>query len=108
MPRLRERLPRKAIKDGQVNITACMGRCIQHSLLPPTFLLPLVKRIVAGSKIMTRFMELISLNFFETYGIKCTACLKACIYFPGNKSVESSAAVNAKKGKTVKKVKKAS
>ena len=77
--------PVGAIKDGNVDKMACMGKCIKHILLPPPFMLPLMKRIVAGSKMMTKFMELVSLNFFETYAIGCAACLRACIHFPGNK-----------------------
>jgi epoxyqueuosine reductase QueG len=77
--------PVNAISDGRVDKIACLGRCIRHVMLPPSFILPLVKRIVAASPVMTRFMELFSLNFFETYGIGCTACLKACIHFPGSR-----------------------
>jgi epoxyqueuosine reductase QueG len=77
--------PIGAIKDGRVNKTACLGRCIKHTMLPPSFMLPLVKKAVAHSRMLTRFMELISLNFFETYGIGCTACLNACPHFPGKK-----------------------
>lgn len=75
--------PVGAIRDGRVNKTACMGKCIRHALLPPSFMLPMVKKAVAGSRLLTRFMELVSLNFFETYGIGCTSCLKACPHFPG-------------------------
>ncbi|MCX5850110.1 MAG: hypothetical protein NTW65_11770 [Deltaproteobacteria bacterium] len=81
--------PVGAIKDGHIDKTACMGKCIKHILLPPAFMQPLMKRTVAASKLMTKFMELISLNFFETYGIECAACLKACIHFPGNKAAKN-------------------
>jgi epoxyqueuosine reductase QueG len=81
--------PVNAIRDGRVDKIACLGRCIKHVMLPPAFMLPLVKRVVAASPMMTRFMELFSLNFFETYGIGCTACLKACIHFPGNRKNRS-------------------
>ncbi|MRR38918.1 hypothetical protein EG829_30565 [bacterium] len=77
--------PVGAIRDGRVNKTACMGRCIRHVMLPPAFMLPAMKRVVAASPMLTRFMELFSLNFFESYGIGCTACLKACPHFPGNR-----------------------
>lgn len=77
--------PVGAIKDGNVNKMNCMGKSVKHILLPPSFMLPMMKRTVAASKLMTKFMELISLNFFETYAIGCAACLRACIYFPGNK-----------------------
>ena len=77
--------PIGAIKEGGVNKIACLGRCIRHTMLPPSFMLPVVKKAVARSSILTRFMELISLNFFETYGIGCTACLHACPHFPGKK-----------------------
>jgi epoxyqueuosine reductase len=77
--------PIGAIRNGYIDKTACLGKCIKHTMLPPSFLLPMVKRAVAGSRILTKFMELVSLNFFETYGIGCTACLRACIHFPGNK-----------------------
>ncbi len=73
--------PIGAINDGKVNKIACLGKCIKHILLPPSFMLPAVKKAVARSRMLTRFMELVSLNFFETYGINCTACLKACPHF---------------------------
>jgi epoxyqueuosine reductase QueG len=84
-----EACPVGAIKDGNIDKMKCMGKCIKHILLPPAFMLPLMKRTVAASKLMTKFMELTSLNFFETYAIGCTACLKSCIYFPGNKKKKS-------------------
>jgi epoxyqueuosine reductase QueG len=77
--------PVQALKDGSIDKTACLGRCIKHTLLPPAMMLPLVKRIVGSSRMLTRFMELFSLNFFELYGIGCIACLKACPYFPARK-----------------------
>ncbi len=81
-----ERLcPIGAIRDGSVDKVACLGKCVKHVLLPPSFMLPIIKYIVARSIVMTRFMELLSLNFFETYGIGCMECLKACIHFPGNR-----------------------
>ncbi len=86
-----EACPVGALKDGNIDKTKCMGNCIKHILLPPKFMLPMMKRAVASSKLMTRFMELTSLNFFETYAIDCAACLKACIHFPGNKGKKSKA-----------------
>lgn len=80
-----EACPVGALKDGNIDKMKCMGNCIKHILLPPKFMLPMMKRTVSASKLMTKFMELTSLNFFETYAIGCNACLKACIYFPGNK-----------------------
>ena len=77
--------PVGAIKDGNIDIMKCMGKCIKHAMLPPRFMLGMMKRAVAGSKLMTRFMELVSLNFFETYSIGCMACLTSCIYFPGKR-----------------------
>lgn len=74
--------PIGAIDDGAVNKMACMGKSIKHVMLPPAFMLPAVKKIVAKSSLLTRFMELMALNFFETYGIDCTACLMACPHFP--------------------------
>lgn len=73
--------PIGAIKDGKVNKIACLGKCISHLMLPPSFMLPAVKKAVAKSRMLTRFMERVSLNFFETYGISCTACLTSCPHF---------------------------
>ncbi|MDI6741848.1 MAG: hypothetical protein QMD11_03825 [Smithella sp.] len=81
-----EACPVGALKDGNIDKMKCMGNCIKHILLPPKFMLPLMKRTVAASKMMTKFMELTSLNFFETYAIGCAACLKACIHFPGSQA----------------------
>jgi epoxyqueuosine reductase len=83
--------PIGAIRDGQVNKAACLGKCIKHVMLPPSFLMPFVKKAVASSKLLTRFMELVSLNFFETYGLGCAACLKACPHFPGKKKSTATA-----------------
>jgi epoxyqueuosine reductase len=77
--------PIGAISDGRVDKIACLGRCISHVMLPPSFMLPLVKKVVGSSTLLTRFMELVSLNFFETYGLSCTSCLKSCPHFPGRK-----------------------
>jgi len=77
--------PVGALRDGNIDKTKCMGNCIKHILLPPKFMLPMMKRVVAASKLLTKFMELTSLNFFETYAIGCMACLKSCIHFPGNR-----------------------
>ena len=85
-----EACPVGALKDGNIDKTKGMGRCIKHIMLPPKFMLPMMKKAVAGSKLLTRFMELTSLNFFETYAIDCAACLKACIHFPDNKMKNKS------------------
>jgi epoxyqueuosine reductase QueG len=77
--------PVHALKDGTINKTACLGKCIKHVFLPHAVMLPAMKWSVARSKILTRFMELFSLNFFEIYGIGCTTCLKACPHFPEKK-----------------------
>ncbi len=84
--------PVGALKDGHIDKTKCMGNCIKHILLPPKFMLPMMKRTVAASTLMTKFMELTSLNFFETYAIDCKACLKACIHFPGIKAMKVKSA----------------
>jgi len=94
--------PIGAIHDGTVDKLACLGTCIKHVMLPPAFLLPALKRLVAGSRALTRFMELSSLNFFETYGIDCTACLKACPHFPNMKKIAPQG--ERKKGKTSQQV----
>jgi len=78
--------PVGALRDGKIDKMKCMGTSVGHILLPPGFMLPLMKRVVAASRRMAKFMELTSLNFFETYGIQCCACLKACVHFPANKS----------------------
>jgi epoxyqueuosine reductase len=94
--------PIGAINDGTVNKIACLGKCIKHVMLPPAFMLPTVKKMVAGSKVLTRFMELIALNFFETYGIDCTACLKACPHFPNPKKIATGG--ERKKGRSSPKI----
>jgi len=90
--------PIGAINDGAVDKLACLGRCIRHVMLPPAFLLPALRRLVSGSRALTRFMELSSLNLFETYGIDCTACLTACPHFPSLKRIASGE--ERKRGKT--------
>ncbi|HON58581.1 MAG TPA: hypothetical protein P5040_05700 [Smithella sp.] len=77
--------PVGAIRDGKIDKMKCLGTSLKHIFLPPRFALPLMKRLVAGNRRLTKFMELTSLNFFETYGIDCFACLTACIHFPANK-----------------------
>jgi len=49
-----EACPVGAINDGNIDKMKCMGKCIKHIMLPPRFMLPLMKRAVAGSKMMTK------------------------------------------------------
>jgi epoxyqueuosine reductase len=83
-----EACPVGALKDGSIDKIRCLGNCIRHTLLPPAGMLSVMKWGLSRSKILTRFMELFSLNFFEIYGIGCVECLKACPHFPGIKHMK--------------------
>ncbi len=78
--------PVGALSDDGIDKMKCMGNCIKHTLMPPKWLLPYMKWGVSKSKLMTELMELFTLSFFESYGVGCFACLKACPHFPEKKS----------------------
>jgi epoxyqueuosine reductase len=84
--RCEDACPVGALKDGEIDKVRCLGTCIKHTMLPPVWMLSFMKGIVGRSRMLTRFMELFSLNFFEIYGIGCAECLKACIHFPGSRA----------------------
>ena len=75
--------PVSAIDNGQIDKMKCMGNCISHVLIPPKLLLSPMKWLLSRSQMLTNFMDLLTYNFFESYGIDCLACLKACPRFPG-------------------------
>jgi epoxyqueuosine reductase len=77
--------PVNALRDGTIDKIRCLGTCIRHTLLPPAGMLSVMKWGLSRSRVLSRFMELFSLNFFEIYGIGCIECLKACPHFPGIK-----------------------
>ncbi|MBN2160908.1 MAG: epoxyqueuosine reductase [Spirochaetes bacterium] len=75
--------PVGALKNGTIDKTACMTRCIRHVMMPPRFMMRFFRAIMRKSRVLSRFMELFTLNFFEEYGIGCMACLTSCPHFPG-------------------------
>lgn len=77
--------PVGALSDKGIDKTRCMVNCIKHTLLPPAFLFKALAFLTARSRFMTRFMDVFTLSFFESYGISCFNCLKACPHFPGNR-----------------------
>ncbi|MBU0992632.1 MAG: hypothetical protein KJ737_09080 [Proteobacteria bacterium] len=74
--------PVSAIDNGNINKMKCMGHCISHTLIPPKMLLPSMKWVLKKSRMLSDFMDMFVYNFFESYGIDCVACLKACPRFP--------------------------
>lgn len=78
--------PVDAVRDRYIEKSRCLGNCISHTLLPPASFMPRLGRLLSASPRLTRFLELFSLNFFESYGISCTRCLVACPHFPGKRS----------------------
>lgn len=77
--------PVRALKDGAIDKMACMTHCIKHVMMPPRFMMRFLGTVMRKSTKLTRFMELLTLNFFEEYGIRCVNCLTACPHFPGRK-----------------------
>ncbi|MFZ5570516.1 MAG: hypothetical protein ACOZF0_08925 [Thermodesulfobacteriota bacterium] len=78
--------PVGALDSGSIDKLRCMAHCLEHVLMPPKLLLRPLKWVIAKSSGLTRFMEVLTLNFFAHYGIECTACLKACPHFPATRS----------------------
>ncbi|MEW5734244.1 MAG: hypothetical protein AB1921_05275 [Thermodesulfobacteriota bacterium] len=85
----RKACPVDAIRDRAIEKSKCLGNCISHTLLPPASAMQPLRRMLSKSPRLMAFMELFSLNFFESYGISCTRCLKACPHFPGNRKGKS-------------------
>ncbi len=77
--------PVGALSDKGIDKMQCMGNCIEHSLMPPRWVLSLLRWPVAKSHLLTNLMDLFALSFFSSYGVSCFACLKACPHFPGNR-----------------------
>jgi epoxyqueuosine reductase len=75
--------PVGALKDGTIDKTACMTHCVRHVLMPPRFMMRFLGSMMRRSRIISNFIELFTLNFFEEYGIRCVKCLTACPHFPG-------------------------
>lgn len=75
--------PVGALKDGKIDKTACMTRCIRHVMMPPRIIMRLLRSVMRKSGKMSRLMEQLTLNFFEEYSIGCMACLTSCPHFPG-------------------------
>jgi epoxyqueuosine reductase len=80
-----EACPVKALRDGGIDKTVCMTKCVSHVMMPPRFIMLLLRHLMRHSKGLSRFMELMTLNLFENYGIRCMECLVACPRFPGHR-----------------------
>lgn len=74
--------PVSAIDNGKIDKMKCMGNCISHVFIPPKRLLSPMKWALKKSRILSNLMDVFVYNFFESYGINCLACLKACRRFP--------------------------
>ncbi|MDY6825411.1 MAG: hypothetical protein SWH68_16685 [Thermodesulfobacteriota bacterium] len=81
----RRACPVGALSDKGIDIMKCMGNCIDHTLMPPGWNLRMLRAVVKRSRLLTRFMDQLTLSFFGNYGVSCFACLKACPHFPGNR-----------------------
>jgi epoxyqueuosine reductase QueG len=77
--------PVMALSESGIDKMQCMGNCIEHLLMPPRWILSLLRWPVGKSRFLTGLMDLFALSFFESYGVSCFACLKACPHFPGNR-----------------------
>lgn len=78
--------PVKALSEKGINKNRCMVNCVEHSMLPPYFIWRILGWFTAHSRMLTRMMDLITVSFFDSYGISCFNCLRACPHFPGKKS----------------------
>lgn len=74
--------PVSAIDNGKIDKMKCMGNCISHVFIPPKRLLSPMKWMLGKSQMLSNLMDVFVYNFFESYGIDCVACLKACRRFP--------------------------
>jgi epoxyqueuosine reductase QueG len=77
--------PVGALSDKGIDKTKCMVNCVTHTMMPPLFISRILAFLTSKSRMMTRFMDVFTLSFFENYGISCFSCLKACPHFQGNR-----------------------
>ena len=77
--------PAGALKNGAINKTKCMTRCIAHPLLPPYPVQAGIKWLSSKSRRISSFLYYFTLSNFESYGIKCMECLLVCPHFPGDR-----------------------
>ncbi len=77
--------PVGALSDDGIDQLTCLANCIHHTLVPPSFSMPLLKKVLVRSQAASGMMELVSNSFFGEYGVKCMECLLACPFFPGAK-----------------------
>jgi epoxyqueuosine reductase len=75
--------PVGAIREGSINKTRCLTRCIDHTMLPSYPLQSILRWFGSKSGRVNSFMESFTISFFENYGIRCMRCLLACPHFPG-------------------------
>lgn len=81
----RDACPVGALSEKGIDKMQCMGNCIKHILMPPRWVLSAIRWPVSKSRLLTGLMDLFALSFFDSYGVSCFACLKACPHFPGNR-----------------------
>jgi len=84
--------PVGALSPAGIDKMKCMGNCIEHTLMPPPWILSTLRWSVRRSGFLTRVLDLLTLSFFSSYGVSCFACLTACPHFPGNRSKNKAAA----------------
>ncbi|ABW68392.1 epoxyqueuosine reductase [Desulfosudis oleivorans] len=77
--------PVGALSEKGIDKMQCMGNCIKHTLMPPRWVLSAIRWPVGKSRFLTGLMDLFALSFFDSYGVSCFACLKACPHFPENR-----------------------
>ena len=69
--------PVGALSDKGIDHLKCMAHCIEHTLIPPHWVMKVMKTVCTK-----RFLEVYANSFFNNYAVNCCECLKKCPHFP--------------------------
>ena len=62
--------PVEALSEDGINKMQCMGNCIEHLLMPPRWVLSMLRWPVAKSRLLTNFMDLFAILGRFSDGLK--------------------------------------
>jgi hypothetical protein len=70
-----------ALSEDGIDKTRCMVNCVTHMMMPPSPVARFLRWTTRRSRFLTGIMDLLTVTFFESYGISCYQCLTACPFF---------------------------
>jgi len=71
-----EACPIGALNDSEIDHLRCMAHCVEHTMLPPRWVMKLMRRFCTP-----RFIDRYALSFGVNYGVHCCECLVKCPYY---------------------------